>query len=85
MAKGGSLMDSVKPEKLDMKIDGFDVEAQGLPNVTAGFAMINLKINDLEPEIVELVKISRKYLKLAILKAIVRHGGKNSDAAIHTV
>ena len=78
-------MNNVELAKLDMKIDGFDVEVQGLPSVTAGFAMINLKINDLEPEIVELVKISRRYLKLAIKKAIERHGGKNSDAAIHTV
>lgn len=88
MAERGDVIDEKErddPEKLDMKIDGFDVELQGLPSITYSMAMIDLKITGLDPEIANLVKLSRRYLKLTLIKAIERHGGKTQDAELSTI
>lgn len=70
-------------EKMDIKFEGFDVELSGLASVATSFALINSKADNLEPEIVDLIKMSRRYLKLAINKAIERHGGEIEDAKIY--
>ena len=71
-------------EKVDMKIDGFDVELGHLPTIAHGLAMIDLRKgrNSLEIEIINLIKLSRRYLKLTLMKAIERHGGENENAEL---